>query len=43
VYGYTMFTLRANGSLRGVTTEASPSDWVFKVRDSFALRNRAAR
>jgi Calcineurin-like phosphoesterase len=42
VYGYTMFTLRSDGSLKGVTWEASPSDWVFKVRDRFTLTNRAA-
>ena len=41
VFGYTMFTLDSTG-LKGVTYGASPTDWVFKVIDTFTVSNRKA-
>jgi hypothetical protein len=43
VYGYTLLTRGADNTLKGVTYEASPSDWQFKLRDSFSLTNRSAQ
>lgn len=43
MYGYTMFVRGADNTLRGVTYEASASDWQFAVRDRFDLTNRRAQ
>ena len=42
VFGYTIFTF-ANSRLSGVTYEASPSTWSFRVVDRFVVPNRRAR